>query len=267
MSTPATNSSATGTTGSGPQTSTDPLTAVDHIFNSFQEQIEADQTVRESIRESTKVLDRFSKQLQSQLQRIHRHQNVNDFGSLCAESRQFLQTQVNPLWQEVEIKVPKGDYFKYNDIWRFLAQRFAGSCALIYYLETEELGNHQTIAEMIGLKMSPEEASVYLDLEDYLHGLLQMANELSRFTINCVINRDYSRPVRIGQFMSDLNNGFRELNLKNDFLRKKYDGLKYDIKKVEEVIYDISIRGLATPVAADGAAAEPQSSTPNANSA
>jgi predicted translin family RNA/ssDNA-binding protein len=84
----------------------------------------------------------------------------------------------------------------------------------------------KTGISMFTVKMNPEEASVYLDLEDYLHGLLLMANELSRFTINCVINRDYSRPVRIGQFMSDLNNGFRELNLKNDFLRKKYDGLK-----------------------------------------
>ena len=76
------------------------------------------------------------------------------------------------------------------------------------------------------MKVDPEEANMYLDLEDYLQGLLQMASELSRFTVNCVINGDYSRPIRIGQFMSDLNNGFRELNLKNDYLRKRYDNLK-----------------------------------------
>jgi hypothetical protein len=34
------------------------------------------------------------------------------------------------------------------------------------------------------------------------------------------------------------------LNLKNDGLRKKFDSLKYDMKKVEEVVYDLSIRGL-----------------------
>ena len=44
--------------------------------------------------------------------------------------------------------------------------------------------------------------------------------------------------------MGDLLTGFRLLNLKNDMLRKKYDSLKYDLKKVEEVVYDISIRGL-----------------------
>ena len=44
--------------------------------------------------------------------------------------------------------------------------------------------------------------------------------------------------------MGELDAGFRLLNLKNDNLRKRFDGLKYDIKKVEEVVYDITIRGL-----------------------
>lgn len=45
-------------------------------------------------------------------------------------------------------------------------------------------------------------------------------------------------------FMAELDAGFRLLNLKNDSLRKKFDGLKYDLKKVEEVVYDLTIRGL-----------------------
>ena len=34
------------------------------------------------------------------------------------------------------------------------------------------------------------------------------------------------------------------LNLKNDFLRKKFDSIKYDLKKVEEVNFEIVLRGL-----------------------
>jgi hypothetical protein len=55
-----------------------------------------------------------------------------------------------------------------------------------------------------------------------------------------------------------------QLNLKNDTLRRRYDGLKYDIKKIEEgiceafsltfdlpyhsfaVVYDVSLRRLAS---------------------
>lgn len=55
---------------------------------------------------------------------------------------------------------------------------------------------------------------------------------------------DYERPLQISRFLADLSAGFRLLNLKNDGLRKRFDGLKYDVKKIEEIVYDISIRRL-----------------------
>lgn len=70
----------------------------------------------------------------------------------------------------------------------------------------------------------------------------------SRLAVNSVILGDYKRPFDISTFISDLTAGFRLLNLKNDNLRKKFDSLKYDVKKIEEVVYDISIRGLKPEV-------------------
>ena len=66
----------------------------------------------------------------------------------------------------------------------------------------------------------------------------------SRLAVNSVILEDYKRPFDIAAFISDVIAGFRLLNLKNDNLRKKFDSLKYDVKKTEEIVYDISIRGL-----------------------
>lgn len=62
--------------------------------------------------------------------------------------------------------------------------------------------------------------------------------------VNTVIAGDYERPIRIASFISELDSAFRLLNLKNDALRKRFDSLKYDLKKAEEVVYDLSIRGL-----------------------
>ena len=62
--------------------------------------------------------------------------------------------------------------------------------------------------------------------------------------MNAVTAGDYGRPIRIAKFIGELDSGFRLLNLKNDALRKRFDGLKYDLKKVEEVVYDVTIRGL-----------------------
>lgn len=91
---------------------------------------------------------------------------------------------------------------------------------------------------------SSQKEGFHLDIEDYLIGVLQMASELSRFATNSVTLGDFERPMQISRFMADLNAGFKLLNLKNDSLRKRFDGLKYDIKKIEEIVYDISIRGL-----------------------
>ena len=75
----------------------------------------------------------------------------------------------------------------------------------------------------------------------------------SRLAVNSVTAGDYTRPLRISNFINELDSGFRLLNLKNDPLRKRYDGLKYDVKKIEEVVYDLSIRGLTKePQEAEG---------------
>ncbi|VTJ90790.1 Hypothetical predicted protein [Marmota monax] len=71
-----------------------------------------------------------------------------------------------------------------------------------------------------------------------------------RLSVNSVTAGDYSRPLHIFTFINELDSGFRLLNLKNDSLRKRYDGLKYDVKKVEEVVYDLSIRGFNKETAA-----------------
>lgn len=88
---------------------------------------------------------------------------------------------------------------------------------------------------------------------------------------------NFEEPIRISTFVKDVFAGFSmvdhhfagklhsmtatQLNLKNDTLRRRYDSLKYDLKKIEEgddevsrlssivvdqtpVVYDISLRNL-----------------------
>lgn len=50
--------------------------------------------------------------------------------------------------------------------------------------------------------------------------------------------------MSISIFVKSLHAGFGVLNLKNDALRKRSDGIKYRVKEVEDVVYDLSLRGL-----------------------
>lgn len=62
--------------------------------------------------------------------------------------------------------------------------------------------------------------------------------------MNSVTMGNVDLTVRISSFIKDLFAGFQLLNLKNDVVRRKIDGVKYHVKKVEDVIYDLSLRNL-----------------------
>jgi hypothetical protein len=44
--------------------------------------------------------------------------------------------------------------------------------------------------------------------------------------------------------VKDLHAGFQILNLKNDSLRRRSDSIKYNVKKIEDIVYDLSLRNL-----------------------
>jgi predicted translin family RNA/ssDNA-binding protein len=140
--------------------------------------------------------------------------------------------------------IPTSSYYRFSDHWNWTTQRIVSLIALVVYLETNQLlASRDTCAEILGLKSNPQDG-FHLDLEMYLMGVLQMVSELSRFAINSVTLGDYNRVLSLQSFVGNINSGFRLLNLKNDSLRKRFDSLKYDVKKIEEIVYDLTIRGL-----------------------
>jgi len=219
------------------------------FFNQFQDHLNKEQDLREEIRNTVKEIDAAAREATIALQVIH--SSITDVSAACLKAREHFEKCRDNYLKLSEI-IPVGQYYRYSDHWHFLTQRIVFLIALTIYLEAGFLVKRETVAEILGLKTSQKDG-FHLEIEDYLMGLLQLASELSRFAINAVTLGDYERPLNISRFVADLNAGFRLLNLKNDGLRKRYDALKYDVKKIEEIVYDISIRGLrpSQVVAAD----------------
>eukprot|EP01135_Chromosphaera_perkinsii_P005960 Nk52_evm5s375 gene=Nk52_evmTU5s375 len=174
----------------------------------------------------------------------------------------------------------QGDYvyYKFCDMWRNATQQVIQLCVLVDFIQKSSIDKENVIplmrfedVEKILLVEEGEEEeqhkrkklkkslaetdqqsqerktrnAFHFDLEDYLNGVCLVSAELSRWAINCVTCGDYKRPKQIADFLAGLHAGVRLLNLKNDGLRRKFDGIKYDLKKVEEVVYDLAIRDLA----------------------
>ncbi|KAI4198574.1 MAG: hypothetical protein LQ346_002727 [Caloplaca aetnensis] len=84
----------------------------------------------------------------------------------------------------------------------------------------------------------------HITTEEYLHALISLIEELARLAVNSVTLGDYQRPLQISKFVKDIHAGFQILNLKNDSLRRRSDSIKYSVKKIEDVVYDLSLRNL-----------------------
>lgn len=57
----------------------------------------------------------------------------------------------------------------------------------------------------------------------------------ARLAVNSVTLGDYQRPLQISKFIKELHAGFSLLNLKNDILRRKSDGIKYAVCLIENL--------------------------------
>ena len=73
----------------------------------------------------------------------------------------------------------------------------------IYAVTTieQKYPNQISIPVRLGIDQTPD---FFLELEDYLSGLTQMSNELSRFSVNSVTHGCYDRPQRIAAFLNEL---------------------------------------------------------------
>ncbi|CAM4533651.1 translin [Lepidochelys kempii] len=223
--------------------------SVSEMFITLQGVLTADQDIREEIRKVVQTLEQTAREILTLLQGVHQGAGFQDIPKKCLKAREHfgaVKTQLASL----KTKFPADQYYRFHEHWRFVLQRLVFLAAFVVYLETETLVTREAVTEILGIE-ADRERGFHLDIEDYLSGILTLASELSRLAVNSVTAGDYSRPLRISTFINELDSGFRLLNLKNDSLRKRYDGLKYDVKKIEEVVYDLSIRGLSKEAASD----------------
>ncbi len=77
---------------------------------------------------------------------------------------------------------------------------------------------------------------------DYLLGLCDLTGEISRHVVHLAIERKKD-DIKFYYIVVDSMMGeFVKFNLKNGQLRQKYDSIKYNLKKIENIMYDLSLK-------------------------
>lgn len=115
---------------------------------------------------------------------------------------------------------------------------------LMLFARGDDLPSAKEVCKLWGWEGHDQDAFFYIDAENYLLGVCAGVADVVNLMTKRVIGGDYKTAVRCYKFASEIFEAFKVINLRNDLLRRKFDGMKYDIKRLEEMVYDISIRGL-----------------------
>lgn len=87
--------------------------------------------------------------------------------------------------------------------------------------------NYERYFQLVKSISEKGDETIVLDYDDYLIGLLEVTSEFSRFCRNCItFGGEIKRVYNIHESMSQLNAGMHNITFKNDYLRRRYDGLK-----------------------------------------
>ncbi|AJF61645.1 TPA: hypothetical protein HA239_03860 [Candidatus Woesearchaeota archaeon] len=100
-----------------------------------------------------------------------------------------------------------------------------------------------TYLEYVKTGKLADEKEINADPENYLLGICDLTGELARRAVFSVVKEDFKEVEKIKEFVSRIYEEFLKFELRNSELRKKSDSIKWNLKKIEEILYDLKIRG------------------------
>ncbi|KAG8908411.1 hypothetical protein FRB99_006616 [Tulasnella sp. 403] len=210
-------------------------------FESLTAHLEEEAKMREQLRE---VINEFEKKVRIMtgiLNKIH-----------ATPTSQFpkLVESVTPILQSVHQQtaalaglIRPHEFWRVKDMFTRTFQLAVYIVTLCEWIRTGTLASISHVSRELGIQEDWADR-LQVTTEEYLHGVISLINDLSRLAVNAVTMKDYELPSKISTFVKELHAGFSLLNLKNDALRRRFDSIKYDVKRIEEVVYDISLRKL-----------------------
>lgn len=92
---------------------------------------------------------------------------------------------------------------------------------------------------IITKKKLPTRKDLGINTESYLLGLCDLTGELVRKAIDSAIKRNFDEAISIKELVAEIYSAFLQFNLRNGELRKKMDSIKYNLMKLEDLVYKI----------------------------
>lgn len=110
-----------------------------------------------------------------------------------------------------------------------------------YKVAVQEYVEALCFFELMKNNRIPTNEELKLDPEFYLMGLIDLTGELVRKAINSAIKDDYDTAVKLKGLVSDLYDELLLFDFAGGELRKKFDSVKYDLKKLDDLVLSLKL--------------------------
>ena len=91
-------------------------------------------------------------------------------------------------------------------------------------------------------KPLPSAKTLKVPTDQYLMGLCDLSGELVRRAIQDVITDNAQGAIKVRNFVEQLYGLFLRLNLRNGELRKKSDSIQWNLKKLDEIVFNVKVK-------------------------
>lgn len=91
-------------------------------------------------------------------------------------------------------------------------------------------------------KRIPSNHELKVDASDYLGGISDLTGELTRKAVILAIEKNFDGVAAIRGIVEEIHALFLKMDLRNSTLRKKSDSIKWNLKKLEDIMYDVRMR-------------------------
>ncbi len=174
----------------------------------------ADKVREEVIREGRKII----KTSKTAIGAVHRDEIQN------AEKVLVLMKEDLAKLKKTAEKSPR---LMYEGIFKVAIQEYVEALSLLEFVKNGKI-----------ISYSEE----FVNPENYLMGLCDLSGELVRKAINSSLKEDYQMAVKIRKILGELYIEMSKFELRNGELRRKYDGIKYDMKKLDDLVFQLKMK-------------------------
>jgi len=134
--------------------------------------------------------------------------------------------EINKKIRAMNKKTSKFSALRYSGSYKVALQEYVEAIAFYHYIK------HKKLPSLKELEVEPEV---------FVAGTCDLTGELVRKAINSVTKENYRVAVEIKDFIENIYSQFLEINFKGE-LRRKFDSIKYDLKKLEDIVYELKVR-------------------------